>query len=105
MSRDDENGEGHVDGFDESEDLQHDEVVTIQGEDDTPVECAVVAVVEHDGRDYAMLMPVEQMNDEDLEEVEVYVALCIEGSDGERIYAPVDDDQTYEAVCAAFEAL
>lgn len=103
MSTDSDNGAGFVEGFDESEDLTEDDIVTIRDEDGHEVACAIVAVIVHDGEQYVMLHPVDQLEDEDREEIDAYVYHYTVNDEGFPVFSEIDDDETYDTVCDAFE--
>jgi uncharacterized protein YrzB (UPF0473 family) len=105
MPIDPENGEGHVDGFDESEDLEADDLVTIQDEDGKQWDCAILAVVEHESAEYALLAPVDQLEDEEGDEVEMFLFVYQVDDDGTQTFSYIEDDETYEAVREAFTVL
>lgn len=105
MSIDPENGEGHVDGFDESEELDADDLVTITDEEGTEWECAILAVVEHEGAEYALLAPVDQLEDEENEELEMFLFLYEVDDEGVQTFSYIEDDEVYEAVQKAFTVL
>ena len=102
MSTDPENGAGFVDGFDESEDLTEDDIVTFSGEDGEEVQGAIVAVLEHDGNQYVVIQPVDQLEDDDRDEIDTYLFLYGVTEEGLPSFSPIDDDAAFEAVCTAF---
>ncbi len=102
MTTDEENGAGFVEGFDETEDLTDDDKVVITDDDGVEIECAYVAVIEHEGAQYVMLQPTAQLAQDDLEEIDTYVFLYEVNPEGLPVFAPIEDDATFEAVCAAF---
>jgi uncharacterized protein YrzB (UPF0473 family) len=104
MPIDPDNGEGHVDAFDESEDLDDDDLVTITDEDGKDIDCAILAVIEHGGQEYALLSPVDQLQ-ADEESLDMYIFAYSVDDDGQQLFTSVDDDDTYEAVCAEFSLL
>jgi len=108
MPIDPENGEGHVDAFDESEDLDTDDVVTIRDDDGNDVDCAILAVIEHGGGEYALLSPVHQLEAAEQEEggqIDMYIFAYSVDEEGQQLFSSVDDDATYEAVRDEFSLL
>ena len=105
MPIDPDNGDGHVDGFDESENLEADDLVTITDEEGTEWECAILAVVEHEEAEYALLAPVQQLEDEESDELEMFLFLYEVDDEGVQTFSYIEDDDTYEAVQSAFTVL
>ncbi len=105
MPIDPENGDGHVDGFDESEELAEDDLVTITDDDGTEWECAILAVVEHEGDEYALLAPVDQLEDEESDELEMFLFLYEVDDEGVQTFSYIEDDEVYEQVQQAFQVL
>lgn len=103
----DENGEGHVDSFDESEDLEGDDVVTIVDEDGNERDCVVLAVAEVDGQDYALLAPADQLEDEEGQELELFIFTydLDEDDDETEVFGFVEDEAVYEKVRDFFSTL
>jgi uncharacterized protein YrzB (UPF0473 family) len=97
--------EGEVESFDESEELD-DEIVTITDEEGNDVDCMVLAVMDVEGRDYAMLAPVEQLDSDEGDEVELFIFTYDEDeAEGVEHFGYVDDDAMYEKVRQAFAEL
>lgn len=65
-------------GFDEQEDLLDGDVVTVDG-GDGPRRCVLLAVLEHGGSDWAVLLPD---GEQDADEPVVLVASVLSGADG-----------------------
>jgi len=102
---DDTNGEGAVDEFDESQEFDPDDLVTIKDETGKDIECAVLAIIEHDDAEFALLAPVEQLTSEEGDEVEMYIFRYLLDDEGNQLFAFVDDDAVYEAVRNEFALL
>jgi uncharacterized protein YrzB (UPF0473 family) len=103
-----ENGEGHVDAFDEAEDLDEDDLVTITDEDGNDVDCAILAVIEHGGAEYALLSPVDQLEAaerDDGGQIDMYIFAYAVDEQGQQLFSSVDDDAVYEAVREEFSLL
>jgi uncharacterized protein YrzB (UPF0473 family) len=100
-----DNGDGHVDGFDERDELDPEDLVTIRDDDGRDVSCAIVAVIEHDGDEFALLAPVAQLNDEEGDEIEMFIFRYSIDDDGNQLFSSVDEDETYEAVRREFATL
>ena len=83
---DGENGLGHVEELDESNDL---EVVEFTDEEGTTYTAAILAVLQVDDSDYAVLAPIEQLEDED----------------GNEFFSYIEDEATFAKVQQAATAL
>ncbi len=103
MSTQDENGQGHVEGFDDSEDV--DEIVVIIDEEDNERECVILAVAEQDGHEYALLAPNDQLDDEDGTELELFILAISTDENGEETFGFIEDEEEYEGVKAFFSTL
>lgn len=104
MSTEQDNGAGHIDGFDESETLIDDDLVTITDDSGQEYLCAILQVIEYSGAEYAMLSPKDQLEDEDAEEIDRFLfAYRIE--DGVPTFAYIEDDTIFDAVLEIFEGL
>lgn len=101
----DENGQGHVDTFDESEEFDDDEVVTIVDEDGEERDCMVLAVADVDGVDYALLAPADQLKDDEEGELELFIFTYEVDDDETELFGYVEDEDTYERVRAFFSTL
>ena len=76
MGEQHENGAGLQEGFDENNEVTEDELVQIEDEG-VVYNCAVLAIAESEGQEYAMLAPAEQLSDaeeegETIEALEAY---------------------------------
>lgn len=100
-----DNGDGHVDGFDEADEIFEGDKVTIEDEDGTRLECAVLAVMEHEDEEYALLGRLDQLGPDDGDEVEVFVFRRMLDDDGNEMFASIDDEELYETVRREFALL
>ena len=76
MGEEHENGAGLHDGFDENEDVSEDELVQIE-DDGVVYNCAVLAIAESEGQEYAMLAPADQLSDAEEEgELLLFIVQC-----------------------------
>ena len=66
MGEQNENGAGLQEGFDENNGVTEDELVQIEDEG-VVYDCAVLAIAESEGQEYAMLAPAEQLSDDEEE--------------------------------------
>lgn len=91
----------HEDGFDEAPDVEQDDRVVLHTrEGDVP--CVLLAVFAHDGRDFALLTPVDEVADDD---GELLVCGYAEDEAGVPSFLPVDDDVDWDAVQRALGEL
>jgi len=103
----DENGEGHVDGFDDSNAITDEDVMVFEDEHGNERDGLIVAVIEHEGVDYAVVQPLDQLQDDDDDEAEIetYVFTVTTNADGEQGFGEVEDEAAFNAVCDAFSEL
>ena len=80
----------------------YDDTVTLTLEDDTEVECAIVAIFGAADREYIALLP---LGTEEEENGEVYIYRYNESEDGEPSLENIEDDDEYEAVADRFDEL
>ena len=88
----------------ENQELENDEeaTVTLELDDGTSVECAVLTIFPVGENDYIALLPLEG---EAAEEGEVYLYKYMESAEGEPSLDNLLDDDEYEAVADAFDEL
>ncbi len=90
--------------FNELENTEEEMTVTLSLDDGREVTCAVVTILEVEGRDYIVLMPLE--DNEPNEEGEVWFYRYSENPNDpneEPVLDYIDDDDEYEKVEDAFE--
>jgi hypothetical protein len=97
-----ENGIGHVEELDESDDI---EVVEFEDEDGVTHQTAILAVIELGDSQYAVLAPVQQLVDENGEELELFLFEYGEDEEGNEFFSYIEDEQTFASVQAAASAL
>ena len=100
-----DNGAGFHDGFDESEEVDEDELVQIvdQGRE---IACVVLAVAEVDDQEYALLAPAAQLGeDDDDEELELFIFRYIVTEDAVETFEGIEDDALWERVQQFFATL
>jgi uncharacterized protein YrzB (UPF0473 family) len=104
MSTQDENGQGHVESFDETEDI--DEVVIIIDEDDNERPCVILAVIEHDnGNEYALLTPADELDGDDDAEIELFILTIQTDENGDESFGFIEEEDEYQAVKQVFSTL
>ncbi len=91
-----------IDQLDESAEFDENETVRFVDEDGKEHECVVLAVVEYEGQDYALLAEASQVDD-DGDDVEVYLFEYRIDDEGVEHYAFIEDEKRYaevQAFCA-----
>ena len=86
----------------EIEDDPDDYRVTLDLDDGTSTECAILTVLEVDGQDYIVLVPVDE-NDEPVEEGEVFIYRYFEDADGTPTLGNIESDEEFEKVSERFD--
>ncbi|MGL5439458.1 MAG: DUF1292 domain-containing protein [Filifactoraceae bacterium] len=83
-------------------DNMNDEVIVLVDEDGNEVEFELVMSLEAQGNQYAILLPVEELEDE---EEEAYIFRMEEDEEGEIALSAIEDDEEYEMVVSVYENL
>lgn len=96
------NGIGHVEELDEGEGL---EVVEFTDEDGNLYSAAILAVIEVDDHDYAVLAPVDQLQDENGDELEIFLFAFAEDEEGNEVFSYIEDEGLFDRVREAAAAL
>ncbi len=91
-------------GDDSGSDLEGDEIVTLVGQDGTEVDHFWLGLVELDEEQFALLCPVDEM-DEESDSTNVYVYRYWEDEDGEEVFEPVEDEALLARVQAKAEEM
>ena len=86
----------------EIDDDPNDYRVTLDLDDGTSVECAIMTILEVDEQDYIVLVPLDE-NDEPIEEGEVYIYRYFEDEDGNASLDNIDNDEEFERVSECFD--
>ena len=76
--------------------------VTLDLDDGTSVECAILTILEIDDQDYIVLVPVDE-NDEPIEEGEVFIYRYYEDEDGNPTLDNIDNDDEFDRVSECFD--
>lgn len=76
--------------------------VTLELDDGTIIECAVLTIFPVDNKDYIALLPLKG---EAADEGEVYLYRYLETPEGEPSLDNIQDDDEYEAVADAFDEM
>ena len=89
---------------DAAEEDGSDILVTLTLDDDSEVECSILTILELDGQDYIVLLPLEENGDEN-EDGEVFIYRYLEDEDGNPSLENIEDEEEYEAVTDRFDEL
>lgn len=84
----------------EEEDFGELEVVEFEDENGTQYTAAILAVIEIEDNDYAVLAPVEQLNDDSEGEMEIFLFQYHELDDGTEQFSYIEDERIFEMVRA-----
>ena len=88
-------------GFDEKEEMDPGDLVMVRI-DDEDVQCVILAVIDHNGRDYVMVAPREHLA-EDAEEVALLVAgWNVPNGSGNAGLEPITDEALFQEVARIF---
>ena len=99
------NGIGPVDEVEELDESDELEVVEFTDEEGNSYTAAILAVIEVDDQDYAVLAPVEQLEDERADEMEIFLFHFTEDEDGNEVFSYIEDEAVFQKVRAAAAAL
>lgn len=86
------------------EDDDSDILVTLTLDDDSEVECSILTIYECDGKDYIVLLPLDE-NGEENDEGEVFIYRYSEDGDGTPSLENIEDEDEYEAAAERFDEL
>lgn len=79
-----------------------DELIVLIDEDGNEVEFELVISLEAEGNQYAILIPAEELDEED---EEAYIFRMEEDEDGEMALSAIEDDEEYEMVVKVYESI
>ena len=79
------------------------EIFTLTDEDDQDQDFALLALVEHEGSEYAVLAPVEQLENEEEPAFDLYAFAYNETEDGDITLDAVEDEEILAVVFNAAE--
>ncbi|MCL6560131.1 MAG: DUF1292 domain-containing protein [Firmicutes bacterium] len=75
------------------------EVITLVDEEGAEHDFTVIDIIEVDGSEYAILLPVEEENDEAI------ILKFAHDDDGNELLVDIDDDEEWEKVADAWEEM
>lgn len=76
--------------------------VTLDLDDGTAIECAILTILEVGDQDYIVLVPVDE-NDQPVEEGDVFIFRYFEDEDGTPSIENIDNDEEFERVSECFD--
>lgn len=82
-----------------------DQTITLTLEDDTEVECAVIAIFPVDDNQYMALLPVEEVGDISTDEVFIYRYTPSDDDSDDVNLETIESDEEYDKVADAFDEL
>ena len=80
------------------EDDEEPEIITLEFEDNTKVDCEVMGIFDYEDKDYIALIPQDGSDD-------VYIYGYQEYDDGSFELEDIDDDELFGKVAAEFESI
>ncbi len=83
---------------------EEDIVVTLDLDDGTQVDCAILTIFGVNGQDYIALLPLDEAGEPN-EDGDVYLYRYCEDDDGNPELDNIDNDEEYEKVAARFDEL
>lgn len=96
MARD--NGNGTIDQLDDSEEIHEDDIVVLVDDHGDEYRFVLLALIELDSGDYAVLAPEEQLLDKTREDVDLTFCEVTRAANGAEKFNQVEDDETFQAV-------
>jgi len=78
---------------------EQDEIITLIDDDDVEKDFTVVDIIEMDGIEYAILLPVDEESDEAI------ILKFAEDEEGNEILIDIEDDEEWEKVADAWEEM
>ena len=85
-------------------DYEEEMTVSLEMEDGSSVDCAVITILTVDEKDYIVLLPLDEYGENEDGEVWIYGSSEDENDpNAEPVLRYIEDDQEYEAVSDAFD--
>lgn len=94
--------DNHILNDDFENDDPNDYRVTLDLDDGTTVECAILTILEVEEQDYIVLVPVDE-NDEPVEEGDVFIYRYFEDREGTPSLENITSEDEFEKVSEAFD--
>lgn len=91
--------------FDESEEITDEDRVTLTDEDGQEHQFLMMAVVEVEDIEYALLTPDEGENADEDSPMELFIFIYEASETGDEVFSSIEDDETYDAVEKVFSSL
>lgn len=85
-------------GLDEGDDETGYDIVVLEDDEGNTMEFAVLDIVEVDEQDYALLVSVEQIEDEAGDSMDILIFQYDEEDDGVASFSEIEDEAIYERV-------
>lgn len=82
---------------------QEDEVLTLTDEEGNEHEFSVIDIIEMDGSEYAILLPLEEGDEEG--EDEAIILKIVTDEDGNEVLQDIEDDEEWEKVADTWSAM
>ena len=79
--------------------------ITVIDDEGNELHCAVIAVAELDGTDYALLAEESSLADDESDTLELLIFQYEEGEQGEVVLTGIESEETFEMVQAFFQDL
>jgi len=70
----------------------------LEDEEGNAMDFALLAIVEVEDQDYALMTPAEQIEDDASDAMELFLFQYDEEDDGTASFSEIDDEETYERV-------
>ena len=88
----------------ENQELEQ-QYVEIVGEDGTTEKCEIYVVIDFEDKTYALLLPLEDAENEDAEVIIMEYVEEGEDEDAEGYFQSIEDEDEFNRVCNYFESL
>ena len=92
---------GSADGINAAEEMDDNVTITLNLDDGTVLECAVITMYNAGGRQYIALLPLDENGEN--EDGEVYLYRYSGTKDGDPVLENIEDDDEYEIASDGFE--
>ncbi|MCO4747996.1 MAG: DUF1292 domain-containing protein [Proteobacteria bacterium] len=93
-------GKDILEAFDESEEIGESDIVVLVDEDDVEHRFVMLAVVEYDDQEYALLAPEDELADDSEPDLDLYIFQYDVDESGAENFQPIPDDNLFDEVRA-----